>query len=622
MTANELRNLFLQYFEKRGHKVIPSASLVPENDPTALFTSAGMQPLVPYLIGETHPAGKKLASVQKCIRTDDIDEVGDKVHHTFFEMLGNWSLGDYFKKETIEMSYEFLTDKKWLGLDKEKLAVSVFAGDDDAPFDQEAYDKWIGLGISIKRIAKLPKKNNWWGPGESGPCGPDTEMFYWTGSEPAPDKFDDKNANWVEIWNDVFMQYQLKEGKYTPLAQKNVDTGMGLERMLAVLNGFDDNYKTELFWPILNKISDLSGKPYEGNEKAFRIIADHIKAAVFAISDGVFPSNKGAGYVVRRLLRKAILNMHRLGIYERMRHTLEGVTVNGVTSKNILLHVFLPIIKSIYENEYYVYIKQISPVINKEEERFLELLDNSEKYLKKAKPKIEKFIASGQKSEKTGHVTRDLKYLGEIAFDLYQQEGIPPEISYKYFQGITGEPEDWYYEFFEQAMRKHQELSRTASAGMFKGGLADAGEVAVKYHTTTHLLHQALRQVLGDHVQQKGSNINAERLRFDFTHTDKMTPEQISEVEKIVNKQIEKDLPVTMEEMTVEEAKQSGAIGLFEHKYGDRVKVYTIGLSDNYFSREICGGPHVENIGTLGHFKIKKEESSSAGIRRIKAVLE
>jgi len=600
MTANELRKLFLEYFEKRGHKVILSASLVPENDPTALFISAGMQPLVPNLLGEPHPSGKRLTSVQKCIRTDDIDEVGDKVHHTFFEMLGNWSLGDYFKKEAIEMSYEFLTGEKWLGLDREKLAVSVFAGDEDAPFDQEAYDKWIELGIKEERIAKLPKKNNWWGPGESGPSGPDTEMFYWTGKELAPDKFDYKNANWVEIWNDVFMQYFLKNDKYSPLAQKNVDTGMGLERMLAVLNGFDDNYKTELFSPILDKISDLSGKSYEGNEKAFRIIADHLKAAVFAISDGVLPSNKGAGYVVRRLIRRTIVKAQQLGVKDDFTLKLANV------------------IFDIYDGVYFssdCYHASGELLVDEKAER--QKMNDIKSELMKEETKFRKTLKEGLKIiEEKNEAT------GKLLFDLYQSFGLPLEISIEEFERRNIEINDGTLEQYRGLLKEHQELSRTASAGMFKGGLADAGEIAVKYHTATHLLHQALRQVLGDHVQQKGSNINAERLRFDFIHPDKMTSEQISEVEKIVNEQIEKDLPVTMEEMTVEEAKKSGALGFFEHKYGDRVKVYTIGESkDKYFSKEICGGPHVERIGELGHFKIKKEESSSAGVRRIKAEL-
>jgi len=639
MTANELRKKFIDFFEKKGHKVIPSASLVPENDPTALFISAGMQPFVPYLLGEKHPMGKKLVDVQKCIRTDDIDEVGDKVHHTFFEMLGNWSLGDYFKKEAIEYSFEFLTSKDWLNIDKDRLAVSVFAGDSDSSFDQEAYNKWISLGISTDRIAKLPKKNNWWGPGESGPCGPDTEMFYWTGKEPAPDKFDDKDANWVEVWNDVFMQYYLKNGEYTPLAQKNVDTGMGLERMLAVLNGFDDNYKTELFSPIIEKIEEISSKEYfsschpersEGSseasyEKEFRIIADHLKAAVFAINDGVLPSNKGAGYVVRRLIRRAIVKGQQLGIKDNFTSSLADVVFE--IYKETYFDGATPDVSSVIPSEVEgSFNNKISPTVRQSSRGRNDIKQELEKEEDKFRNTLEKGMLEFHKMTGAYPVVYPTVIGGKTIngrdlFDLYQNLGFPLELSLEIAKEKNIKISNEAIEQYNSMLEEHKQLSRTASAGMFKGGLADDGEIAVKYHTSTHLLHQALRQVLGEHVQQKGSNINSERLRFDFTHTDKMTPEQISEVENIVNEQIKKDLPVTMEEMSPEEAKKQGALGFFEHKYGEKVKVYTIGPSDNYFSREICGGPHVENIGTLGHFKIKKEESSSAGIRRIKAVL-
>ncbi|MFA4996018.1 MAG: alanine--tRNA ligase [Patescibacteria group bacterium] len=601
MRASELRKLFLQYFEKKGHKVIPSASLVPENDPTVLFTTAGMHPLVPFLIGENHPEGKRLVNAQRCIRTDDIDEVGDKIHHTFFEMLGNWSLGDYFKDEAIEMSFEFLTSPEWLNIDKSKFAVSVFVGDDDAPFDQEAYDKWISLGIDPKRIAKLPKKNNWWGPaGETGPCGPDTEMFYWTGEGEVPKIFQETcdDPDWVEIWNDVFMQYdKTSEGKFEILKQKNVDTGMGFERTLAVMNGLDDNYRTDLFLPIIEKIEEISGKKYNDNEKEFRIIADHIKAAVFAINDGVLPSNKGAGYVVRRLIRRAIVKGQQLGIKDNFTSRLADVVFG------------------IYDRVYY------SSSVSEKSDSSRQVSNNKKNDIKKELEKEEaKFRKTLQEGLKIIEEKKEVS--GKILFDLYQSFGLPLEISIEEFKHKNIDVNDEAIQQYNNMLEEHKQLSRTASAGMFKGGLADDGEIAVKYHTATHLLHQALRQVLGEHVQQKGSNINSERLRFDFTHTDKMTPEQISEVENIVNEQIEKDLSVTMEEMSPEEAKKQGALGFFEHKYGDKVKVYTIGSADDYFSREICGGPHVENIGTLGHFKIKKEESSSAGVRRIKAVLE
>ena len=581
MTSNELRELFLEYFRRKDHQVIPSASLVPENDPTALFTSAGMQPLVPNLLGEPHPMGKRLTDVQKCIRTDDIDEVGDKVHHTFFEMLGNWSLGDYFKAEAIEWSLEFLTDSKWLGLDREKLAVSVFAGDDDASYDQESYEKWIELGIAPARIAKLPKKNNWWGPGDSGPCGPDTEMFYWTGTLPVPDRFDHKNENWVEIWNDVFIQYSLKEGKYSPLTQKNVDTGMGVERMTAVINNLDDNYKTDLFSPILKKITQISGKDYEGNKKEFRIIADHIKAAAFAISDGVSPSNKGAGYVVRRLIRRAVVKANQLGVKENFTRKLAEVVFD------------------IYSGVYDIKKEQVLSEFEKEETKFKKTLQEGLKQIESKK-----------------------EINGKDLFNLYQSFGLPLEVSIEELKRQNIKVPDSTVDEYNKELKSHQELSRTASAGMFKGGLAESGEAAMKYHTATHLLISALQKIVDPNIIQRGSNITAERLRFDFNYAEKLTPEQLKEVEDLVNEKIAKDLPVTMEEMSLADAKKSGAKGIFDSKYGDKVKVYAIGSSNEYFSREICGGPHVTHLSELGHFKIQKEESSSAGVRRIKAVLE
>jgi len=638
MLANELREKFLEYFKEKGHKVIPSASLVPENDPTALFTSAGMQPLVPYLLGEKHPMGNRIADAQKCIRTDDIDEVGDKVHHTFFEMLGNWSLGNhvkpdghgagYFKKEAIEWSFEFLTGKNWLGLDKERLAMSVFAGDNDAPFDQEAYDKWVEIGIQPDRIAKLPKKNNWWGPGESGPCGPDTEMFYWTGSLPAPDKFDDKNAAWVEIWNDVFMQYSLKDGVYTPLIQKNVDTGMGLERMLAVINGFDDNYKTDLFLPIIKKIEELSGKTYEGNEKEFRIIADHVKAAVFAISDGVIPSNKGAGYVVRRLIRRSIVKANQLGIKDNFTAELANI-VFGIY-EGIYFDAVIPAEAGIQEN---TTLDPRAPLSSRtagpEDDKGSRKIGIVAE-LEKEEVKFKKTLREGLKI-----IAEQKEVSGKILFDLYQSFGLPLEISTEEFKSRGIEINNSTIQQFNDELKAHQELSRTASAGMFKGGLAESGEMATKYHTASHLLLSALQKIVDPNIIQKGSNITAERLRLDFNSSEKLTPEQIKEIEDLVNEQIKKDLPVLLEEMTLTEAKNSGAKGIFDSKYGERVKVYTIGPSIDcpstpsghsgpreFFSREICGGPHVSNTSELGHFSIIKEESSGAGIRRIKAVLK
>ncbi len=586
MNASKLRQLYLDFFKSKGHIVIPSASLIPENDPSVLFTTAGMHPLVPYLLGEKHPSGRKLANVQKCVRTGDIDEVGDTVHHTFFEMLGNWSFGDYFKKEAIKMSWEFLTSEKWLGLDKNKIAVSVFAGDENSPFDEEAYNIWKEIfeenNLPISRIAKLPKENNWWGM-EKGPCGPDTEMFYWSGEEKSPESFNDDNEKWVEIWNDVFLQYnKASEEKYEPLKQKNVDTGMGLERALAAINGLDDNYKTDLFWPIIEKIQEISGKKYDDYKKEFRIIADHLKAATFIISDGVTPLNVGAGYVLRRLIRRAIRYGKQLGIEKNFTAEIAEVVVE------------------IYKDFYH------------------ELEQNKNKIfeeLEKEENKFRKTLANGLKEFNKLSVVS-----GEDAFNLYQTYGFPLEMTEELAQekGIEINKNE-----FENEFKKHQEKSRTASAGMFKGGLADAGEKTVQYHTAAHLMLAALRHVLGNHVTQKGSNITAERLRFDFSHPEKMTDEQKAEVEKIVNMAIEAHLDVVREEMPLEVAKKTNAMGVFDAKYGDKVSVYSI-INDKaiVISREICGGPHVKNTGELGHFRIIKEESSSAGIRRIKAVLE
>ncbi len=618
MTSSELRQKYLEFFKKKGHSVISSASLRPENDPTVLFTTAGMHPLVPYLIGEKHPLGTRLTSSQKCIRTDDIDEVGDKIHHTFFEMLGNWSLGDYFKQETIEWSFQFLTDPKWLGIDKSRLAVSVFAGDDDAPFDQEAYDKWLSLGIPADRIAKLPKKNNWWGPAvTTGPCGPDTEMFIWTGqSDQIPDNFQvtENDPRWVEIWNDVFMQYnKTDDGRYEPLKQKNVDTGMGLERMLAVLNGTDDNYRTDLFWPIIEKIEKISrlkygdltdeehekkdGKCWVETRKQFRIIADHIKAAVFAISDGSYPSNKGAGYVVRRLIRRAMLQAYKLGIYDVI--LSRKIEVNGSSAGPHFISIIGGIVCRIYkESGYKLYQGTVDNVLIDEEEKFFKTIKQGLKEFEKQKNNLS----------------------GGVAFNLYQTYGFPLEMTIELAKenNISVDVEE-----FKKAFQAHQELSRTASAGMFKGGLADGGQQTVRLHTAAHLLLESLRRVLGDHIFQKGSNITPERLRLDFSHSEKMTPEQIKQVEDLVNEQIIQKFPVHLEEMTVEEAKAAGAMGVFEIKYDQKVKVYTVGqTTKDYFSKEICGGPHVQNIQELGRFKIQKEESSSSGVRRIKAVLE
>ncbi len=595
MHSSEIRKKFLEFFKSKGHSIIPSASLVPsEIDPTALFTTAGMHPLVPYLLGDEHPGGKRVANIQKCVRTGDIDEVGDSRHLIFFEMMGNWSFGDYFKKEAIEWSWEFLTDKKWLGLDKNRLAVSVFAGDNDASFDEEAFDLWKKLGVPEDRIAKLPKKNNWWGPaGQTGPCGPDTEMFYWTGeADKIPGSFNDDNDLWVEIWNDVFMQYNKGEdGKYYPLKQKNVDTGMGLERMAMVMQGKTNVYETDLFEPILKQIHEHQGPSLMSRTvldvpKSVRIIADHIKASVFIIGDEVAPSNVGRGYVLRRLVRRAV----RFG---------KMVGIKGVFLAEVAEPIF-----DIYK-EFYPEILQkkemILSVIAEEESNF-------NKTLEKGLKEFEDVFANGAIS-------------GKDAFVLFSTYGFPLEMTIEMAKEKGGSAD---VKQFNEEFKKHRHLSKTASAGMFKGGLADAGEKTTRYHTATHLLHQALKIVFGDSVNQKGSNITDERLRFDFSWPEKMTKEQIEKAEQIVNGKIKENLPVACQEMSLEEARNSGAIGLFGHKYETKVKVYTMGDSakgGQVFSKEICMGPHTISTGELGRFKIVKEEAVSAGIRRIKAIL-
>lgn len=586
MKANELRKKYIDFFVSKGHTQIPSASLIPENDPSVLFTTAGMHPLVPYLMGEDHPAGTRLVDFQKCVRTGDIDEVGDNTHLTFFEMLGNWSLGDYFKDEAIEWSFEFLT--KELGISLEKLAVSVFAGDEDAPFDQESFDKWISLGMPEARIAKLGKEDNWWPAGgkHTGPQGPDTEMFYWTGEEEAPEAFDPENAKWVEIWNDVFMQFnQDGSGALTPLAQKNVDTGMGLERTIAVLQGKKSVYDTDLFSGIIAKIRDISGKEYDVEDEtgsSMRIIADHIRSAVMMALDGVEPSNKDQGYIMRRLIRRAIRHARKL----EMENWLEAI---------------------------------VDEVILSLKDAYIELVDNRDQIvgiLTVEASKFEKTIQKGLKElEKIWEKNQNIS--GDDAFNLYQTFGFPleltVEIAAEYGQKIDKN-------VFEAEFKKHQDKSREGAGQKFAGGLVDHSDESKRLHTATHLLHQALRDVLGDHVEQRGSNITRERLRFDFSHDKKMTDEEKAEVERIVNEQIQKKAPIHFEMLTVDEAKEKGAIGLFEDKYaqvGDKIKVYFMGD----YSKEICGGPHMENTGDLGSFKIKKEEASSAGVRRIKAIL-
>jgi alanyl-tRNA synthetase len=588
MTANELRRKYIDFFKERGHVEIRSAPLIPENDPTVLFTTAGMHPLVPFLMGARHPAGQRLVDVQKCVRTGDIDEVGDAVHLTFFEMLGNWSLGDYFKKEAIAWSFEFLTGAQWLNLPFERLAVSVFAGDADAPFDQEAFDLWRGLGFAEARIARLPKKDNWWGPaGQTGPCGPDTEMFYWTGAEAAPAVFDASDRRWVEIWNDVFMQYNKQaDGTFVPLAQKNVDTGMGVERVTTILQGKASCYETELFAGLLAAIAEISGVPEPHTLRSGRIVAEHLRAATFLMGGGVRPGNVDQAYVLRRLIRRAIREARKMGVTDLFTARLATVVIEqygGVYGE--LFAQRDAIVQEIEAEE-----RQFASTLERGIREFAKLVDSFP-------AQVEKKVIGGRK-----------------AFYLYETYGFPIELTIEMAaeRGFSVDQAG-----FDEAYHKHQEASRAGAERKFKGGLADQSDNTASLHTATHLLHQALRQVLGEHVKQAGSNITAERLRFDFTHADRVLPEQLAEVERIVNTQIQRDLPVDCRELSYDEAVASGAIGLFAERYGERVKVYAIGD----FSREICGGPHAPRTGCLGQFKISKEESSSRGVRRIKAVL-
>ena len=587
MNSKELIRKYIGFFKTKKNQEVPNASLIPTNDPTVLFTTAGMHPLVPYLLGQPHPKGKRIVDVQKCIRTGDIDEVGDTTHHTFFEMLGNWSLGDYFKEEAIHWSYELLVHA--LKIPAERLAISCFGGDRDAPKDEESAHIWESLGIPSSRIAFLPKRDNWWGPaGAIGPCGPDTEMFYWTGPEPFPQKFDPADKKWVEIWNDVFMQYhKQKDGSYIELKQKNVDTGMGVERTLAVLNALKDNYQTDLFWPIIEKIAEVSGKKYEGNEKAFRVIADHLKAAVFILSDdkGVKPSNVEHGYVLRRLIRRAIR-------YGRMLGITAAFTVKVASA---VLPIY-PEYEELKRNKKFIFEE-----LEAEERRFTETLEKGMKKFNALLAERKKVIS------------------GAEAFLLFQSYGFPIEMTTE-LAGENGVSVD--VDGFEAEYKNHQDLSRTTSAGVFKSGLADNSEATTKLHTSTHLLNEALRQIVKQDIRQKGSNINPERLRFDFNYGDKLNADQISKVEKWVNDQIAKGLKVTRKEMPLKEALRSGVQAEFGEKYPDIVSVYTIGDEQHPISREICTGPHVKNTKEIGHFKIVKEQSSAAGVRRIKAVIE
>jgi alanyl-tRNA synthetase len=578
-----LRRQYLDYFRTKNHVIIPGASLIPEHDPSVLFTTAGMHPLVPFLMGQPHPAGKRLADCQKCLRTDDIVEVGDDIHLTFFEMLGNWSLGDYWKKEAIQMSLEFLTDK--LGLEIERLYVSCFAGDKDAPKDLEAYETWLSLGIPPNHILFLPKKDNWWGPvGARGPCGPDTEIFYdmHPGGPGSQNIKTNPNRFW-EVWNDVFMQYEkLPDGSYLPIKQKNVDTGLGLERVLAILEGVDSIYETELFLPIIDKIRTLAKNP---DQFALRVVADHLRAVVFILAEGIIPANNDQPYIARRLIRRAVRYGRELGIEEVFLGSIAETAISTLSDVYPELRINREHILTALENEEV----QFQKTIQKGEKEFSKLINISGSRVK---------ILSGAD-----------------VFRLYDTYGFPPELTQELAakEGITADMDG-----YRMCYAKHQEKSREGGASRFKGGLADHSEEATRLHTATHLLHAALRKVLSTQVEQKGSNITVQRLRFDFSYSRALRGDELEKIERLVNRQIERDLPVGSAEMSLEKAKLSGAIGLFEERYGDTVRVYSIGD----FSKEICGGPHATHTGALGRFRIIKEEAVGMGIRRIRAILE
>lgn len=576
-TAKSLKEEYINFFKEKGHTEIKSASLFPENDSSVLFTTAGMQPLVPYLLGQTHPEGKRIVDSQKCLRTVDILDVGDNSHLTYFEMLGNWSLGDYFKHDSIAYSYEFLT--KHLQIPVEKIAVTVFEGDSDAPKDEESAKRWEELGIKKENIFYLPKENNWWWAGEEGPCGPDTEIFYIfdkpkcsENCSPACDC-----GKYMEIWNNVFMEYNKTKEGLVPLKQKNVDTGMGLERVVTVSQNKNSVYETDIFYSTMNKINELSKRQIEISK---RIVADHLRASAMIINDGGVPSNVDQGYVLRRLIRRSIRHMRILGIEnDKISEIMEAILLDlenqmGTINKERILNV-----------------------INEEVSKFVKTLN---KGLKKLKQFLDQKVKIINK---------------ETVFKMYDTFGFPPELTEEIAKehGLKID-----FEGFKQLFKEHQEKSRRGAVGKFKGGLKSTGEKETKYHTATHLLNAALKEVLGDHVHQKGSNINEERLRFDFSHPQKVTKEELEKVENLVNEKIKEALEVTCEVMTKEDAIASGAEAMFIDKYGDEVKVYSIGN----FSKEICGGPHVKNTSELGHFKIKKEEASSSGVRRIKAILE
>jgi len=578
MKASQLKKKYIDFFVSKEHKLLPNVSLVPENNPSALFINSGMHPLIPYLLGNSHPLGKKLVSLQKCLRTQDIETIGDASHLTFFEMLGNWSMGDYWKKEAIGLSFEFLT--KELDINKNKISVTCFAGDKDAPRDEETAEIWESLGIPKSRIYFLGKKDNWWSVGKTGPCGPDTEMFYDTGKKPCGSKCQpgDGCEKYVEIWNDVFMEFnRLPNGKLEKLKQRNIDTGMGVERTVAVLQGKEDIYQTEIFTGLINQVEEISGKKYEENKKGMRIIADHLRAATFVIADGIKPSNVEQGYILRRLIRRAVVKINQLGI--------------NLSSFAGLNSIFNEII----QNNHYYFEDQlsVSKLVNK--------VVNEE--MKKFGLSLEKGLREFERAD--DNQLNDL-----FAFNLFQTYGFPIEVSEELFnkRGIKINKDK-----INEIYKKHQSLSRTTAKKIFKGGLKDQSEKAVKYHTVTHLLHQVLRDVLGSHVKQVGSNITSERLRFDFTHSEKLTDEKIKKVEDLINEKIKSNLKVEMEELSLDEAKKKGALAFFTQRYEDKVRVYSIGD----FSKEVCGGPHVSFLGDIGSVKIIKEKSIGAGRRRI-----
>lgn len=590
MTSDELRKAYIDFFKARGHKEIPSSSLIPENDPTVLFTTAGMHPLVPYLLGEKHPAGNRLTDVQICVRTGDIDEVGDSSHCTFFEMLGNWSLGDYFKKESVGWSYEFLT--KVLEIPSDKLAVSVFEGDESCPRDEESAALWRQAGVKEENIFFLDKKHNWWGPaGMTGPCGPDTEMFIDTGREKcSPDCSPACDCGkYLEIWNNVFMEYfKDAEGNFKPMERKNVDTGMGLERVLCVINGLNSVYETDLFEKAIKKIEELSGKKYGSGGSitaAMRIVADHTRTAVFMLGDRkpISPSNVDQGYVLRRLIRRAM----------RYLRTLEADDSALIALASVFIEKYGAVYDSLIVNE-----KRIYEELNAEREKFARTIEQGLKEF----DKVLNFVQSNL-------------FPGKTAFRLYDTFGFPIEMTEELARerGYSVDTEG-----YNKAFAEHQEKSKAGAEQKFKGGLADNGEETARLHSATHLLNAALKIALNDEgISQRGSNITAERLRFDFSFPRPLSEAEIAEIERLVNDEIKKASPVIMREMSVSDAKAEGAVGVFDNRYGEKVKVYTIG-----FSKEICGGPHAANTGDLGKFRIVKEQSSSAGVRRIKAVLE